>query len=75
MFVLPMSLAAAVTIWKRGYRLGPAQCWMRKTAARTGLGVGICMAVVTAIFTVTCVSILLLLYNDNPWRSWRLPRN
>ncbi|EJR4010301.1 multidrug efflux MATE transporter MdtK [Salmonella enterica subsp. enterica serovar Uganda] len=37
-----------------------------QTAARTGLGVGICMAVVTAIFTVTLRKHIALLYNDNP---------
>ncbi|EDH9668176.1 multidrug efflux MATE transporter MdtK, partial [Salmonella enterica subsp. enterica serovar Cerro] len=52
MFVLPMSLAAAVTI-RVGYRLGQGSTLDAQTAARTGLGVGICMAVVTAIFTVT----------------------
>ncbi|WP_255296356.1 MATE family efflux transporter, partial [Salmonella enterica] len=46
MFVPPMSLAAAVTI-RVGYRLGPGATLDAQTAARTGLGVGMCMAVVT----------------------------
>lgn len=65
MFVLPMSLAAAVTI-RVGYRLGQGSTLDAQTAARTGLGVGICMAVVTAIFTVTLRKHIALLYNDNP---------
>lgn len=65
MFVLPMSLAAAVTI-RVGYRLGQGSTLGAQTAARTGLGVGVCMAVVTAIFTVTLRKHIALLYNDNP---------
>ncbi|WP_312928251.1 MATE family efflux transporter, partial [Pseudescherichia sp.] len=37
-----------------------------QTAARTGLGVGVCMAVLTAIFTVSLREHIALLYNDNP---------
>ncbi|KAA5703780.1 multidrug efflux MATE transporter MdtK, partial [Klebsiella pneumoniae] len=59
------SLAAAVTI-RVGYRLGQGSTLDAQTAARTGLGVGICMAVVTAIFTVTLRKHSALLYNDNP---------
>ena len=65
MFVLPMSLAAAVTI-RVGYRLGQGSTLDAQTAARTGLGVGVCMAVVTAIFTVTFREHIALLYNNNP---------
>ncbi|EJV0518904.1 multidrug efflux MATE transporter MdtK, partial [Salmonella enterica] len=65
MFVLPMSLAAAVTI-RVGYRLGQGSTLDAQTAARTGLSVGVCMAVVTAIFTVTLRKHIALLYNDNP---------
>lgn len=65
MFVLPMSLAAAVTI-RVGYRLGQGSTLDAQTAARTGLGVGVCMAVITAIFTVTLRKHIALLYNDNP---------
>lgn len=65
MFVLPMSLAAAVTI-RVGYRLGRGSTLDAQTAARTGLGVGVCMAVITAIFTVTLREPIALLYNDNP---------
>ena len=65
MFVLPMSLAAAVTI-RVGYRLGQGSTLDAQIAARTGLGVGICMAVVTAVFTVLLRERIALLYNDNP---------
>ncbi|MCS2171339.1 MdtK family multidrug efflux MATE transporter [Scandinavium sp. TWS1a] len=65
MFVMPMSLAAAVTI-RVGFRLGQGSTLDAQTAARTGLGVGVCMAVLTAIFTVTMREYIALLYNDNP---------
>lgn len=65
MFVLPMSLAAAVTI-RVGFRLGQGSTLDAQTAARTGLGVGVCMAVLTAIFTVALREHIALLYNDNP---------
>jgi MATE family multidrug resistance protein len=64
MFVLPMSLAAAVTI-RVGFRLGQGPR-LTQTAAHTGLGVGVCMAVLTAIFTVALREHIALLYNDNP---------
>ncbi len=65
MFVLPMSLAAAVTI-RVGYRLGQGSTLDAQTAARTGLMVGVCMATLTAIFTVSLRKQIALLYNDNP---------
>jgi len=65
MFVLPMSLAAAVTI-RVGYRLGQGSTIEAQTAAWTGLGVGVCMAVFTALFTVILREPIALLYNDNP---------
>lgn len=65
MFVLPMSLAAAVTI-RVGYRLGQGSTLDAQTAARTGLMVGVCMATLTAIFTVSLREQIALLYNDNP---------
>ena len=65
MFVLPMSLAAAVTI-RVGFRLGQGSTIDAQTAARTGIGVGVCMAMLTAIFTVTLRSHIAMLYNDNP---------
>jgi len=65
MFVLPLSLAAAVTI-RVGFRLGQGSTLDAQTAARTGLGVGVCMAVITAIFTVLLREQIALLYNDNP---------
>ncbi|HHA1442203.1 TPA: MdtK family multidrug efflux MATE transporter [Enterobacter ludwigii] len=65
MFVLPMSLAAAVTI-RVGFRLGQGSALDAQTAARTGLGVGVCMAICTALFTITLREQIALLYNDNP---------
>ena len=65
MFVLPMSLAAAVTI-RVGYRLGQGSTLDAQVAARTGLGVGVSIAVFTALFTVTLREHIALLYNDNP---------
>jgi putative efflux protein, MATE family len=65
MFVLPMSLAAAVTI-RVGFRLGQGSTLEAQTSARTGLGVGVCMAMLTAIFTITLREHIALLYNDNP---------
>ncbi|VFS92065.1 Multidrug-efflux transporter [Kluyvera cryocrescens] len=65
MFVLPMSLAAAVTI-RVGYRLGQGSTPDAQVSARTGLGVGICMAMCTAIFTTVMRTHIALLYNDNP---------
>lgn len=65
MFVLPMSLAAAVTI-RVGFRLGQGSTLGAQTSARTGLGVAVSMAVLTAIFTVTLREQIAMLYNDNP---------
>lgn len=65
MFVLPMSLAAAVTI-RVGFRLGQGSTLDAQTSAWTGLGVGVCMAVLTAIFTVSLREHIALLYNNNP---------
>lgn len=65
MFVLPMSLAAAVTI-RVGFRLGQGSTIDAKTSARTGLMVGVCMAAITAVFTVLMREQIALLYNDNP---------
>ncbi|WP_024560109.1 MdtK family multidrug efflux MATE transporter [Franconibacter pulveris 601] len=65
MFVLPMSLAAAVTI-RVGYRLGQGSTLDAQTSAWTGIAVGVCMAIVTAIFTVVMRKHIALLYNDNP---------
>jgi len=65
MFVLPMSLGAAVTI-RVGFRLGQGSTLEAQTAARTGLGVAVCMAILTAIFTVTLREHIAMLYNENP---------
>ncbi|MDU7822377.1 MAG: MATE family efflux transporter, partial [Klebsiella sp.] len=65
MFVLPLSLAAAVTI-RVGFRLGQGSTLEAQTSARTGVGVGVCMAVFTAVFTILMRKQIALLYNDNP---------
>ncbi|TNV22719.1 MdtK family multidrug efflux MATE transporter [Buttiauxella sp. B2] len=65
MFVLPMSLSAAVTI-RVGFRLGQGSTLDAQTAAWTGIGVGMCMAMVTAIFTILMREHIALLYNSNP---------
>ncbi|VFT74128.1 multi antimicrobial extrusion protein (Na(+)/drug antiporter) [Klebsiella aerogenes] len=65
MFVLPLSLAAAVTI-RVGFRLGQGSTIDAQVSARTGVGVGVCLAVFTAIFTVLMREQIALLYNDNP---------
>lgn len=65
MFVLPMSLSAAVTI-RVGFRLGRGSTLDAQTAAWTGIGVGMCMATLTAIFTIVMREHIALLYNSNP---------
>jgi MATE family multidrug resistance protein len=65
MFVLPMSLSAAVTI-RVGFRLGQGSTLDAQTAAWTGIGVGMCMAMFTAIFTILMREHIALLYNNNP---------
>ncbi|MDR8230992.1 MATE family efflux transporter, partial [Acinetobacter baumannii] len=61
MFVLPLSLAAAVTI-RVGFRLGQGSTIDAQVSARTGVGVGVCLAVFTAIFTVLMRKQIALLY-------------
>ncbi|HDI3021503.1 TPA: MdtK family multidrug efflux MATE transporter [Cronobacter turicensis] len=65
MFVLPMSMSAAVTI-RVGFRLGQGSTLEAQTSARTGIAVGICLAIMTALFTVVFREPIALLYNDNP---------
>lgn len=65
MFVLPLSLGAAVTI-RVGFRLGQGSTLDAQIAARTGVGVAICLAMCTALFTVIFREHIALLYNDNP---------
>ncbi|MCL8281982.1 MATE family efflux transporter, partial [Pseudomonas aeruginosa] len=65
MFGLPLSLAAAVTI-RVGFRLGQGSAIDAQVSARTGVGVGLCLAVFTAIFPVLMRKQIALLYNDNP---------
>ena len=65
MFVLPLSLGVATTI-RVGFRLGQGSVAAAKVAAWTGQGVGILMAAMTGLFTVTFREQIALLYNDNP---------
>lgn len=65
MFVLPMSLSAAVTI-RVGFRLGQGSTLDAQTAAWTGISVGMCLAMFTAIFTIVMREHIALLYNSNP---------
>lgn len=65
MFVLPLSLGAAVTI-RVGFRLGQGATLDARTSAWTGIGVGVCLATFTALFTVIMREPIALLYNDNP---------
>ncbi|MBA2816958.1 MATE family efflux transporter [Candidatus Pantoea persica] len=65
MFVLPLSLGVATTI-RVGYRLGQGSAEQARVAAWTAQGVGVCMAAITALFTVTFRHQIALLYNDNP---------
>lgn len=65
MFVLPLSLGVATTI-RVGYRLGQGSAEQARVAAWSAQGVGVCMAAITALFTVTFRHQIALLYNDNP---------
>ena len=65
MFVLPMSMGVAATI-RVGYRLGQGDAAKAKVAAWTAQGVGICLACITAFFTVIFRHKIALLYNDDP---------
>ncbi|MDF7680816.1 MdtK family multidrug efflux MATE transporter [Enterobacteriaceae bacterium ESL0689] len=65
MFVLPLSLAAAVTI-RVGFCLGQRSTQGAQVAAITGLAVGIGMAIISAVFTILLRKQIALLYNDTP---------
>lgn len=65
MFVLPMSMGVAATI-RVGYRLGQGDTAKAKVAAWTAQGVGICLACITAFFTIIFRHDIALLYNDDP---------
>ncbi|MDF7784823.1 MATE family efflux transporter [Pantoea stewartii subsp. indologenes] len=65
MFVLPLSLGVATTI-RVGYRLGQGSTEQARVSAWTAQCVGVSMAVLTAIFTVTFRHHIAQLYNDNP---------
>jgi MATE family multidrug resistance protein len=64
MFVLPMSLAAAVTI-RVGFRLGQGSTLDAQTAAEPGWASASAWRC-TALFTVAMREQIALLYNDNP---------
>ncbi|BEM87669.1 hypothetical protein SME46J_21390 [Serratia marcescens] len=65
MFVLPLSLGVGATI-RVGYRLGEGSVEGARVAAYSAIGVGITMAVCTALFTATFREPIALLYNDSP---------
>ena len=65
MFVLPLSLAVSVTI-RVGFYLGQGSTEQAQVATRTGIAVGICMAMLTALFTITFREPIALLYNSDP---------
>ncbi len=65
MFVLPMSLGVAVAI-RIGYRLGQGHPDAARRAAWTGQAVGVSLACLTALFTITFREHIAQLYTDNP---------
>lgn len=65
MFVLPMSLGVAATI-RIGYRIGEGSVEEAQTASYAALGLGITLAICTAIFTIVLRRPIALLYSDNP---------
>ncbi|WP_338564790.1 MATE family efflux transporter [Erwinia sp. E_sp_W01_6] len=65
MFVLPLSLGVATTI-RVGYRLGQRSTEAARVSAWTAQAVGICLALLTAVFTVTFRESIARLYTDNP---------
>lgn len=65
MFVLPLSLGVATTI-RVGFRLGQGSVEEARVAAWTAQGVGIGMACLTALFTVTFREEIAQLYTNNP---------
>jgi len=65
MFVIPLSLGVATTI-RVGFRLGQGSTEQARISAWTAQGVGIGMACLTALFTVTWRHEIALLYNNNP---------
>ncbi|WP_034947814.1 MATE family efflux transporter [Erwinia oleae] len=65
MFVLPLSLGVATTI-RVGFRLGQGSAEAARISAWTAQGVGVTLALMTAIFTVTFREHIALLYTNNP---------
>lgn len=65
MFVVPLSLGVATTI-RVGHRLGQGSAEQAKVAAWTAQGIGICMACITALFTIAFRERIAQLYADDP---------
>lgn len=65
MFMFPISLGIATTI-RIGFNLGKSSTEKARVSAYTGLGVGLMIAAITALFTVLFREPIALLYNDNP---------
>lgn len=65
MFVLPLSLGVATTI-RVGFSLGQGSTEGARVSAWTAQGVGMSLALMTAIFTVTFRESIAHLYTDNP---------
>lgn len=65
MFVVPLSIGVATTI-RVGFRLGQGSAEQAKVAAWTAQGVGIGMACVTALFTISFREQIAQLYTDDP---------
>ncbi|MBN7120944.1 MATE family efflux transporter [Erwinia billingiae] len=65
MFVLPLSLGVATTI-RVGFRLGQGSTEAARVSAWTAQAVGVSLALITALFTVTFREHIALLYTDNP---------
>lgn len=65
MFMLPMSLAIAITI-RTGYFLGMGDPQAARISAWSGIATGVCLATITAIITATLRQPIALLYNTDP---------
>lgn len=64
-YILPMSLGVGVTI-RIAFRLGTGDIAAARICTRAGLVAGVCIASVTAIFTVVLREPVILLYNQQP---------
>lgn len=65
MFMFPISLGIAATI-RIGYNLGQDSTAAAKVSSYTSLGVGLILACMTALVTVTLREPIALMYNKNP---------